>query len=302
MGGGRREFIPANNVDEEGQSGLRGDGKNLIEEWAAQKAAQNVSHQYVWNRNQLLAANESLPEYLLGLFEGSHLLYNMETVNITTEPTLEEMTETAIRMLSRNEKGFFLFVEGGRIDHAHHDNLVELALDETIELSKAVARATELLSEKDSLIVVTADHAHVMAINGYTNRGRSILGPADSPDPNGVPYMTLSYTNGPGFRSHVDGKRTDPTQESDFGDRLTWMSHVDINMTWETHGGDDVAVFALGPHHEMFSGLYEQSHLPYRMAYAACIGPGHIACNAGVIHHSILFSIVSLIAIIVNFF
>lgn len=159
-------------------------------------------------------ATSDLPEYLLGLFEGSHMHYHMQADPVT-EPTLAELTEVAIRSLSRNEKGFFLFVEGGRIDHAHHENLAQMALDETIQLSEAVARAAELLSEEDSLLVVTSDHAHVMTINGYTARGSDIIGPSDAIGDDGVPYMTLSYTNGPGFRPHASvGVREDITQQN----------------------------------------------------------------------------------------
>lgn len=159
--------------------------------------------------------SSSPPDYLLGLFENDHLQYHLEA-NKTTEPTLAELTEVAIKSLSRNEKGFFLFVESGRIDHAHHENLVHYALDETIALSEAVARAAELLSEEDSLIVVTADHAHVMAFSGYAPRGWDILA-ANSRDSDGVPYMTLSYANGPGARRHVNGVRPDVTKDLDYG-------------------------------------------------------------------------------------
>ncbi|XP_023951752.2 membrane-bound alkaline phosphatase-like [Bicyclus anynana] len=278
LGGGRRMFLNDTLVDEEGTPGERADGRNLIEEWQADKARRNVSYQYAWNREQLLHANATLPEYLLGLFEGNHLRYNLET-DPATEPTLAELTEVAIRMLSRNEKGFFLFVEGGRIDHAHHDNRARLALDETIELSAAVARAVRLLDEADSLVVVTADHTHVMAFNGYSARGADVLGPSRSRDADGVPYMTLSYTNGPGRRPDVDGRRPDVTREPDVGSPR-WRTHVDVPLASETHGSDDVPVFAWGAHHEMFSGLYEQSHVPHRMAYAGCFGGGPQACDA----------------------
>ncbi|XP_041982416.1 membrane-bound alkaline phosphatase-like [Aricia agestis] len=281
LGGGRREFITRTTVDEEGNTGRRTDGRNLIEEWKADKAERQASYQYVWNRDQLLAANASLPDYLLGLFESNHMQYNMEA-NPATEPTLAELTEVAIRMLSRNENGFFLFVEGGRIDHGHHDNYVELALDETIEMSEAVARATELLSEEDSLIVVTADHAHVMAFNGYSPRGTDILGTSNDRDLHNVPYQTLSYTNGPGYRLQINEQRTDISQEANYRG-ITWRAHVDVPLESETHGGDDVAVFAWGPYHALFGGLYEQNHIPHRMAYAACIGPGLHACNSAAI-------------------
>lgn len=61
---------------------------------------------------------------------------------------------------------------------------------------------------------------------------------------------------------------------------LTWKSHVDVPLDSETHGGDDVAVFAWGPYHQIFTGLYEQNHIPHRMAYAGCFGPGLHACSA----------------------
>lgn len=245
----------------------------------------------------MLEANENLPEYLLGLFEGSHLKYNLQSDS--NEPSLAELTETAIRMLSRNDKGFFLFVEGGRIDHAHHDNRVEFALDETIELSAAVARARELLSDDDTLLVVTADHAHVMSFNGYSPRGTNILGPSNSRDSNNVPYMTLSYANGPGFRPHENDQRVDVTQEDNYRS-VSWRSHVDAPLGSETHGGDDVALFAVGPRHALFSGLYEQSHVPHRMAAAACIGPGRADCSSAAAHHR-AFYLVSLVAVITRY-
>lgn len=215
MGGGRREFLPEDKIDEEGTAGKRLDGRNLIEEWQMDKIKRNVSYQYVWNRDQLLSVGDDLPEYLLGLFEGNHMQYHLES-DPRTEPTLAELTEIAIRSLSRNDKGFFLFVEGGRIDHAHHDNQVELALDETIELSKAVERAASLVSQNDTLIVVTSDHAHVMTFNGYTHRGGDILGPSDELGDDGVPYMTLSYANGPGHRPHQEKGRIDVTRDEDY--------------------------------------------------------------------------------------
>lgn len=219
MGGGRREFLADTMRDEENARGRRTDGRNLIEEWQEDKRNRNVSYAYAGNRGQLLEAVENMPEYLLGLFKRTHLEYNMQR-DPEIDPTLEELTEVAIKSLNRNEKGFFLFVEGGRIDHAHHDNFVHLALDETIEFSKAVKKATELLPEEDTLIVVTSDHAHVMSFNGYSPRGHDILGPSNDRGSDGVPYMTLSYANGPGGevanRQHVNGLRPDVTQESNF--------------------------------------------------------------------------------------
>ncbi|XP_073966382.1 membrane-bound alkaline phosphatase-like [Choristoneura fumiferana] len=278
LGGGRREFRPNTTIDEEGAAGRRGDGRDLVQEWEGRLEGQD--HSYVWNRTALLEATENPPEYLLGLFESGHMQYQAEAG--PEEPTLEEMTTAAIKVLSSNPRGFVLFVEGGRIDHAHHDNLALLALDETVALAAAAAAAERLL-QADSLLLLTADHSHVFAYNGYSPRGNDILGTAQTYEAlDKLPYMTLSYTNGPGARAHIDGVRPDVTKDSDFGS-LHWMSPADVPIEWETHGGEDVAVFARGPQQKLFTGLYEQSAIPHRAAYAACVGPAaekRAACKA----------------------
>lgn len=54
--------------------------------------------------------SDDLPEYVLGLFQDDHMEYHLKSNQ--NQPTLEEMTEVAIQMLSRNPKGYFLFIEG----------------------------------------------------------------------------------------------------------------------------------------------------------------------------------------------
>ena len=77
------------------------------------------------------------------------------------EPNLAEMTGKAIEILKNNKKGFYLMVEGGRIDHAHHAGNAYRALSDTVAFSDAVAVAMKLVNLEDTLIVVTADHSHV---------------------------------------------------------------------------------------------------------------------------------------------
>lgn len=52
-----------------------------------------------------------------------------------------------------------------------------------------------------------------------------------------------------------------------------------VPLDSETHGGDDVGVFALGPWQQLFTGVYEQNTIPYIMAYAACIDDDYSACT-----------------------
>lgn len=93
--------------------------------------------------------------------------YKLLAVATSAEPTLTEMTTKALEILKKNENGFILVVEGGRIDTAHHDTNAQLALVETVEFHKTVEFVRENTDEADSLIVVTADHSNVLTVGGY---------------------------------------------------------------------------------------------------------------------------------------
>lgn len=133
FGGGRKKFLPANMTDSEGVRGERKDGVNLIDLWLdSHKSSSSV---YLQNRNDLFKSQASAvgSDYVLGLFAQDHLKYNLEADH-EKEPSLAEMTIAAIKTLQKGDHGFVLFVEGGRIDHAHHENKAKKALDETIEV------------------------------------------------------------------------------------------------------------------------------------------------------------------------
>jgi alkaline phosphatase len=71
------------------------------------------------------------------------------------------------------------FNAGGGIDHGHHDMKAHLALDETVEFAKAIKAAADITDEENTLIVVTADHAHTLSISDYHDRENDILGKSD---------------------------------------------------------------------------------------------------------------------------
>jgi len=116
------------------------------------------------------------------------------------QPTLAEMTKKAVEVLRKEKNGFFLFVDGGLIDAAHHKVQARMALDETVELSKAVQLVVDMTNEDDTLIVVTSDHSHVMTMSGYPERGRDVLGTTGLLALDNLPYTTLSYSNGPSVK------------------------------------------------------------------------------------------------------
>lgn len=170
LGGGRAYFRDKSMKDEEGFAGKRKDERDLIKDWQQDKAEQGAEAKYVWSRSGLKDVDLTKTDYLLGLFDVSHCPYHADRTRLNSEyvePSLSEMTEAAIKVLSRNEQGYFLFVEGGRIDMAHHNTKARKALEETEEFARAVELARDLTSDEDTLIVVTSDHSHTMTINGY---------------------------------------------------------------------------------------------------------------------------------------
>ncbi|XP_021965791.2 alkaline phosphatase [Folsomia candida] len=270
MGGGRRELTPSSVMDVENQRpGRREDGKNLIEYWLKGKPPK--SSKYVWNRDQLMSINASQVDNVLGLFAHDHMDY-VTDADANADPSLPEMTKVAIDILSKNPNGFVLFVEGGRIDHAHHSTKAQKALVETIALDAAVAAALEMTSEQDTLTIVTADHSHVMTISGYAQRGNPILGFSGISDVDDLPYTTLSYANGPGYK-HPDenGERYDLTNDNLEDPNYSQMSGVPLLS--ETHGGEDVPIYSNGPFAHMLTGVKHQSFIPHAIAYAACLQP-----------------------------
>ncbi|XP_022130673.2 membrane-bound alkaline phosphatase isoform X1 [Pieris rapae] len=287
LGGGRREFLPNITTPLNNYTGRRRDGIDLTDMWHVDKMEKNATHQYVTDRNELMKVfnSDDLPEYLLGLFQDDHMDYHLQASN---QPTLEEMVEVAIKMLNRSEKGYFLFVEGGRIDHAHHDSYAHLALDETVEYAKAVKKAKSLTNPQDTLIVVSSDHAHTMTVAGYPSRGNDILGVVDTArGMDGKPYTTISYANGKA-KSLEESGRVDVTLHSEFSSKALDYSYPSlVPLDSETHGGEDVPVYASGPWQHLFTASYEQSVVPHFMAYAMCIGEvKHENCEPRMSHRS----------------
>ncbi|EDV93134.1 alkaline phosphatase [Drosophila grimshawi] len=280
LGGGRENFLPEHVRDTSGQLGRRKDGRNLIEEWRRQHT--NSAH-YVYTRRQLLELSNQTSR-VLGLFAPYHMPYHLDS-NAEELPTLEEMVQAAMDILERQSggRGYFLFVEGGRIDHGHHDTLALRAIDETAEFDKSVRWARTHSSVEDTLIVVTSDHSHTMSLAGYSSRKNDIFGINDGQlAADDLPYATLSYANGPGYNSNYlreggavkrKNLRAINMKNKDF------MFPTAVPLESETHGGDDVAVFASGPYAQLFSGVYEQHFIPHAMAYASCLSESRSMCS-----------------------
>ncbi len=258
MGGGRRAFLPKKLIE----SGRREDGKDLTAQWQAKGA----DYVYVSDADELRGLKPVAKQKILGLFSNSHMDYETDRNN-AEQPSLTEMTEFAIKNLEARGTGYYLMVEAGRIDHAHHGSNAYRALSETQELARAVALADKLTNDEDTLILVTADHSHVFTIAGYPALGNPILGlvrsidretgkPSKEPSKaaDGLPYTTLGYHNGSNVRS--DEPQTDTiVLDKDYKQQSA------IRRASETHAGEDVALFAKGPGADKVKGVIDQAEI-----------------------------------------
>ncbi|MCW4453756.1 alkaline phosphatase [Flavobacterium sp. MXW15] len=307
LGGGRGEFTTVEERDPEydDKVGQRLDGRSLVAEW--QQA--HPQGAYVWNTAQLEAAAGA--PAILGLFEPDHMQYEHDRPQDPAgEPSLAELTRTAIANLSRHPEGYVLMIEGARIDHANHSGNAARALGDTVALSDAVRAAVEATSEKDTLIVVTADHSHTLNFVGYPARGNPILGKVMDKggedgiggldlarDGLGLPYTTLSYANGPGYTGASNqqpaGPKTFPHNPSSFdsADGRPDLTHVDtehpdymqealVPAKSESHGGEDVGIWARGPGSAAVRGTLEQNAI-YHLIVQATPRLRQRLCDAG---------------------
>ncbi|XP_067850734.1 alkaline phosphatase, tissue-nonspecific isozyme-like [Heptranchias perlo] len=283
MGGGRKYMTPKSTKDPEYRNaahaeGIRLDGINLIDKWIETKIDKPVFNHsvYVWNKAQLDKVNLETTDYLLGLFEPHDMAFELER-NTTQDPSLVDMVDKAVRILRKNPNGFFLLVEGGRIDHGHHNGQAKHALYETITLDNSIKRAGFLTDEGDTLTVVTADHSHTLSFGGYNDRGNPILGFVSyHSDIDDKPFTSLAYGNGPGW-AIVNGTRDNLTNIDTSYAKYKQQAAVPLKQ--ETHSGEDVVVYAKGPWSHLFRGTNDQTFICHVLAYAACIGPHATHCS-----------------------
>ena len=244
--------------------GKRNDSRNLLTEFKTQKYS--------------VAANKAdfdkLPvdgRKIVGLFTKDHMAYDLDR-DASKEPSLAEMTGKAIDALSAKKKGFFLMVEGGRIDHALHATNARRALQDTVAFDNAIKTALEKMQKvdpglKNTLVVVTADHDHTLNLNGYARRtGKTEAGKPGvlglvknyvdgkaSSDVDGNPYTIIGFGNGPS-RLATRGAISDSALES-----KDYLQEAVVPLASETHGGADVFLGAQGMGADSFSGVIENT-------------------------------------------
>ena len=250
MGGGANHWTPYSASNKGG----RADGRDLTAELGAQ------GYQYVTTQSDLAKIESGK---VLGLFSAkSHLDYELDRVAkgaANTQPSLSEMTAKAIDLLSQNSQGYFLMVEGGRIDHALHATNAKRSLTDAVALDEAVKTALGKVDLADTLIVVTADHDHTMTINGYAAKGNPVLDlvkngdGSTQHDVDGKPFTTLVFGNGPNRADQRPILTSDQVMADDY------LQETGVKLGSETHGGGDVMLFADGAGSGRFKGTLDNT-------------------------------------------
>jgi len=217
LGGGEDDFLPTSVTGCFPERGHREDGRNLVEEAIA------LGYSFICDPEAFTDLDTSTASKVLGLFGD-------EEMTRPFTPSLVDMTQNAIEILSKNPAGFFLMVEGGLIDWACHANDAQTAMDDTLGFDEAISVALAFAeSNEETLIIVTADHE----------------------------------TGGMSVELNSSGK---PSEDGPFS--MPDGKSFYVNWTTDYHTAADVPVTAMGPGAEMLSGEYENTHI-FDVMYSA---------------------------------
>lgn len=152
-GGGYRHFVPKGGA----MKSKRADARDLVQELKGEGYTTFVGEQ---SSADFLHYRPKAGDKLFAAFTASHLPYELDRGNAT--PSLAQLVDKGIEALyqPKQDKGFFMVVEGGRIDHAGHAHDVTGNIDDTLALDSAVQQALAFYQQhpKETLLVVTADH------------------------------------------------------------------------------------------------------------------------------------------------
>ncbi len=266
---------------------LGGGARNFSE--PALEQLGKAGYQIARTRGELLAAR---PGRLLGIFTPSHMSFDRER-DAAVEPSLAEMTHKAIDLLRRNPQGFFLMVEGGKIDFAGHAHDPAAMAGEFAGFDAAIRVVIEFARERgDTLVVVTADHAtggldigetadlekiRAFRLSGESMGKQIVEGKAIAEVVKENTGLELSASELAAVEASVAAEKggeryaVQTTLSHVLSTRLgvTWMPleyHFGVSKNTHGHDGGMVPVYADGPGAEEFGGTMDNTEIPRRIA------------------------------------
>ncbi|HVQ65801.1 MAG TPA: alkaline phosphatase [Terriglobia bacterium] len=287
LGGGAKFFLPQGNPLLANIPSSRSDGRNLVDEF------KNAGFSFVSTASELEHAGRA--EKLLGFFHGGEMSSRYDRMRAKAgisagkeavgqfpdQPTLELMTRQALNVLGKNPNGFFLMIEAGSIDRELHRMDPNRAVDELIELDKAIGIARAWVADRDrddTLILVTSDHeTSGLTITGVNEKGR----PSGRSFPN---YEDLNFDGFPDdFQPELSitfdfASAYNPPKDSRVYDLPRNLK--ELNPTTNVppgqipsggaagHSAVDVQVSARGPGASLFGGVQDNTQIFFKILRA----------------------------------
>ncbi len=245
-----------------------------------------AGYELVESREALKGLAADSPKPLLGLFSESHLPFSIDRNHVAeleaAVPSLAEMTRTAIGRLSASSpNGFFLMVEGARIDHAGHANDVAASIHDQIAFEEAVGVALEFAEKHgDTLVIMTTDHGcGGIQMNGVSAKPEAGFGPgsynASSPlferirqFNRSVEWMKRNGVSGlsgaplaEAIKAHTGLQLSEEELKVAQGLKATYkdviQTHTGVGWTSGNHTGELVEFGAFGPGSREFPALLQ---------------------------------------------
>lgn len=286
LGGGGRYFLPQEHPLLGNIPSARLDGKNLVDDF------KKSGFMFVSTASELEHAGRA--EKLLGLFHGSDMASRYDrnraaAGNATAkevmgrfpdQPTLELMTRQALNVLSKNPNGFFLMIEAGSIDRELHRFDPNRAIDELIELDKAIGIARAWSAERtrdDTLIVVTADHETAgLILTGVNENGRpSARAFPEYEDKNFdgfpdsfQPEFSLTFDFASSFAPPKESKVYDVPRNIRELNPNSSLSPSAAGGGLGGHSAVDVPLSARGPGSNLFGGVQDNTEIFFKILRA----------------------------------
>ncbi|WNS78258.1 alkaline phosphatase [Domibacillus sp. DTU_2020_1001157_1_SI_ALB_TIR_016] len=270
LGGGKESLAPGTTKN------ARTDGENLLDVLDQKK------YDFVENRDELLASDSNK---IWGSFATSALAYDFDRESTQpSQPTLAEMTGKAINTLNKDEDGFFLFVEGSKVDWAAHANDPIGMISDTLAFDDAVKEAVEF-AKKDgnTMVIALTDHGNSGISIGNTNTNSSYPSTPVSSyiDPLKKAKMTVEGALSQlkedksnlkevaalyGLEDLTDEELKTLTASKNIGSDMSKMLAKRANLGFTTggHTGEDVFLYSYGPSRP--TGLVENTDIAKKMA------------------------------------
>lgn len=295
MGGGASHFYPQTD-----KVSKRKDDKNLVDSF------KELGYDFATNKDELGKISTSTDK-LLGLYHSGtmnvyvdrEMIKNPKVLgNYPNQPTLVEMADKAIQVLSKNKNGFFLLLEGASIDKQLHAMDWQRATYDTLEFDKTVKLARDYARKnRDTLVIVVADHAHGASISGTYHEldgktGREAVrqyqnavyptfedrdgdGFPDNPNPDVT--IAVQYANHPNANIDYKFKEVPTSVNIKHDGKIIGNpaihgeyeeGNVPANVVSEAHAADDVILNAEGPGSEYFHGVMDNTEVFFGMMNA----------------------------------